>query len=147
MKSLAGIFVAMGMLIAAPSAFAVTPDEITDVLETQGYAVHSVSESMIAVNHQGMTVLIAVDGADGDVSYLTYLQDASRQNVGEEFINDYNYSVKFGRAYIDADGDVVIQMDRNAYGGVSLENVSSDFEVFLSLVQKFLMDVRNQVTV
>lgn len=146
MKKLAGIALSIGLFFAAPLAHAVTPSEISDVLEAQGYPVHAISESMLAVNYQGMTVLIAINGADGDVSYLTYLQNGS-DNVSEEFLNNYNYSVKFGRAFIDRDGDVVIQMDRNASGGVSLGNVASDFEVFISLVEKFLNDVSNQVTV
>lgn len=146
MKKLAGIFLALGMMVLTPSANAVTPDEITSVLEGQGYPVHAISDSMLAVNYQGMTVLIAINGVDGDVSYLTYLQGKGT-DVSEEFLNNYNYSVKFGRAFIDRDGDIVIQMDRNSSGGVSLKNIASDFEVFVSLVEKFLSDVSNQVTV
>ena len=64
--------------------------------------------------------------------------------VGYQFLNKFNNEVKFGRAYIDRDGDVAIQMDRNSAGGVSSENIESDFDVFLLLIQKFLTDLESQ---
>ena len=64
--------------------------------------------------------------------------------LGYQFLNKFNNEVKFGRAYIDRDGDVAIQMDRNSAGGVSAENIESDFDVFLLLIAKFLSDLESQ---
>jgi len=88
-----------------------------------------------------------VDGADGDVSYITYINGVSVDMLGYEFLSQFNSEVKFGRAYVDRDGDIALQMDRNSAGGVSAENIESDFDVFLILISKFLEDVeRIQIT-
>ncbi|MCA8895430.1 MAG: YbjN domain-containing protein, partial [Amphiplicatus sp.] len=62
-------------------------------------------------------------------------------DVGHEFLSKFNSEVKFGRAYVDRDGDIAIQMDRNSAGGVSIQNIESDFDVFLLLISRFLSDL------
>ncbi|MGV6800481.1 MAG: YbjN domain-containing protein [bacterium] len=147
MNKLVAIFASVFFFIAGSNAFAVTPKEISAIMEDNGYTVVDVSNNMVAVSYQGLAIMIAIDGADGDLSYLTYLVDVDSTTVGYEFLNRFNNEVKFGRAYVDRDGDVAIQMDRNASGGVSAENVESDFDVFLMLVYKFIEDIRSQTTV
>ena len=134
----------MFFLFAGSQAFAVSTDEITEAMETRGYTVVPVSEGIVAVMYQGIAVMIAVDGSDGDVSFLTYIEDVSADMLGLEFLNRFNNEVKFGRVYVDGDGDIALQMDRNASGGVSMDNIESDFEVFILLVQKFLTDLSEQ---
>ena len=85
--------------------------------------------------------LLRIDGADGDISYVTYLPGLSISDVGHEFLSKFNSEVKFGRAYVDRDGDIAIQMDRNSAGGVSIQNIESDFDVFLLLISRFLSDL------
>lgn len=136
------------MLAAAPltpaQAQKISKNEIADILSEQGYAVRDFSASMVAVNVGNYVVLVGVDGADGDISYLTFLGGISGNQLGYEFLNKFNNEVKFGRAYVDRDGDVAIQMDRNSSGGVSAENIESDFDVFLLLISKFLSDLESQ---
>jgi hypothetical protein len=140
--------VLMAVLFASfTSAFAITPQQISEAMEEKGYTVVDVSDSMVAVSYRGLSVLIAVNGSDGDVSYLTYVEDVNADMLGYELLNRFNNEVKFGRAYVDQDGDIAIQMDRNAVGGVTIENIESDFDVFVSLVAKFISDVNNQVAV
>lgn len=141
-------FLTIAIILAAwSSAFAITPEDISKAMEERGYTVVEVSDSMVAVSYRGLSVLIAVNGSDGDVSFLTYVEEIKGSMVGYEVLNRFNNEVKFGRAYIDQDGDVVIQMDRNSTGGVTIENVESDFEVFVLLVAKFIQDVSNQTAV
>ncbi len=119
----------------------ITKEAISETLEMQGYSVRDFQPNMIAVEVGDVTVLVGVFGSDGDISYFTYLNQISLNQVSHEFLSRFNSEVKFGRAYIDRDGDVAIQMDRNAAGGVSLKNIESDFDVFLLLVSKFLSDI------
>jgi len=102
---------------------------------------------MILVEVGEVNILVGVFGSDNDISYFTYLSDVSLNEVSHEFLSKFNSEVKFGRAYIDRDGDVTIQMDRNSSGGVSLKNIESDFDVFLLLVSKFLSDIESQGSV
>jgi len=136
------------VLAAAPlapaAAGSVSKSEISEILEGQGYSVRDFDRNMIAVVVSDYVVLVGVDGADGDISYITYLSGVSGNALGYAFLNKFNNEVKFGRAYVDRDGDVAIQMDRNAVGGVTAENIESDFDVFLLLISKFLSDLESQ---
>ena len=127
------------------AAHAVTPEQIKSAMDSKGYTVVNVSDNTVAVMYSGLAVMIAVDGRDGDVTYLAYLDDISADMLSYDFLNKYNNDIKFGRAFVDRQGDVAIQMDRNSQGGVSMRNVESDFNVFLSLVKKFVRDVNSQV--
>ena len=120
---------------------------IADALRAEGYSVQDVQPKMIAVTVGEHVVFVGLDGVDADVSYITYLSDVKFGLGGHSFMSDFNSEVKFGRAYIDSDGDVALQMDRNSAGGVTMENISSDFDVFLLLISKFLSDYESQDSV
>ncbi|MEL7491104.1 MAG: YbjN domain-containing protein [Pseudomonadota bacterium] len=151
MRRVLGLLAAATLAVApiAPAAAQsnVTKDAISQTLEMQGYSVREFQPNMIAVEVGEVTVLVGVFGSDGDISYFTYLNQISLNEVSHEFLSRFNSEVKFGRAYIDRDGDVTIQMDRNASGGISLKNIESDFDVFLLLVSKFLSDIERRGSV
>lgn len=144
------LFAAAFMMAAAPlaaSAAGISKAQIASAIGAKGYSVSELNPKMLSVNVGEHKVVIAVDGSDADVSYMTFLDDVRLGDGGHRFLSKFNSEVKFGRAYIDRDGDVVIQMDRNASGGVTLGNIESDFEVFLLLISKFLSDYRAQASV
>jgi hypothetical protein len=147
----AAIFAAALLMAAAPvagaSAAGVSKAQIAGAIGAKGYDVNELNPKMLSVNVGEHKVVIAVDGSDADVSYMTFLDDVRLGEGGHKFLSKFNSEVKFGRAYIDRDGDVVIQMDRNSSGGVTLGNIESDFEVFLLLISKFLSDYRAQGSV
>ncbi len=43
-------------------------------------------------------------------------------------VNNWNRDRRFGKAYIDSDGDVVIEMDVNLLGGVTPKNLDDTFD-------------------
>lgn len=137
-------------LVAAPlteaAARGVSKSEIAAALSDQGFAVQDFQPNILAVMVGEHVVLVGIDGADGDISYVTYIPDVSIAEVGHEFLSKFNSEVKFGRAYVDRDGDIAIQMDRNSAGGVSIQNIESDFDVFLLLISKFLSDLEARAT-
>jgi len=142
---------AAAILAAAPMSGAlaagVTKADIAQALTADGYAVQDFKKNMLAVKVGEHVVLVGVDGADADVSYITYINGITLGEGGHRFLSKFNSEVKFGRAYIDRDGDVALQMDRNSTGGVTLKNIESDFEVFLLLISKFISDYRAQGSV
>lgn len=141
------IFAVAMMLAAAPLAPAqagsISKNEISKILSEQGYNVRDYDATKLFVDVASYRILIALDGADGDITYVTWL-GLSGDEVSLSLLNKFNNEVKFGRAYVDRDGDVAIQMDRNVAGGVSAENIESDFDVFLLLISKFLSDLESQ---
>ena len=154
MVSKSALSVFAGALFAALATFSpvyaaggVTKAEIASALRGQGYQVQDVQPKMLAVTVGEHVIFVGLDGADADVSYITYLSDVDFGLGGHSFMSQFNSEVKFGRAYIDRDGDVALQMDRNSSGGVTIENVASDFDVFLLLISKFLSDYQAQGSV
>jgi len=141
---------AAAFLVTAPltgaAADAVSKGEIAEALSSQGYAVQNYDPSKIVVSVGEYSIVVAVDGADGDITYITWIPDLSIGDIGHEFLSKFNSEVKFGRAYVDSDGDITIQMDRNSAGGVSIQNIESDFDVFLLLISKFLSDIEARAT-
>ena len=129
--------------LSAALADNVSKDEIAKILSEQGYSVQDYDATKVYVDVAQYRIVVAVDGSDGDVSFLVW-PGIRANDVGYQFLNKFNNEVKFGRAYIDRDGDVAIQMDRNSAGGVSSANIESDFDVFLLLIQKFLTDLESQ---
>ncbi len=129
--------------LAGASAAGVTAESIEEMLSGE-YNARAVNSNRVEVQVSGHVILVAIAGLDGDISFLTWLSDVNSGDVGYQFINKFNNEVKFGRAYLDSAGDVILQMDRNASGGVSAKNIESDFEVFLMLITKFLSDLESQ---
>lgn len=146
MTAAAAAFLALASAGGALAAD-ISKAQIAQSLSAKGYSVQDFKPNMLAVVVGEHVVLVGVDGADADVSYISYMNDVSLGEGGAKFLSKFNSEVKFGRAYIDRDGDVALQMDRNSNGGVTMKNVESDFEVFLLLISKFLSDYRAQGSV
>ena len=142
--------VAAAVLAAAPLSEAlargVSKAEIAQALSSEGYSVRDFQADKLAVTVGDYTIVVIVDGPDADVSYVTWFPSLSIREIGHDFLSKFNSEVKFGRAYVDSDGDIAIQMDRNSAGGVSIENIKSDFEVFVLLASKFLSDVEGRAS-
>ena len=136
----AAAFLALAPFSSADAA-KVGKVELSEILTDKGYNVQDHGPNRVLVNVAGYSIIVAIDGADGDITYITWLSGVSGNDLGYKFLNSFNNAVKFGRAYVDRDGDVTIQMDRNSAGGVSAENIESDFDVFLLLISKFLSDL------
>ncbi len=137
------ITLAFAPVVQAQSA-SISTSEISRIMSEEGYATHDIDRNKIRVDAEGYSIVVAIRGADGDITYITWLNGISGSDVGLKLLNQFNNEVVFGRAYIDQDGDIAIQMDRNAAGGMTIENIKSDFDVFLLLISKFLSDLESQ---
>ena len=52
-------------------------------------------------------------------------------------VNEWNKSKRFGRAYIDGDGDPCVELDYDLEGGVSDEAIKVWFDTVTSIVRTF----------
>ncbi len=57
------------------------------------------------------------------------------------FVNSWNERFRFGRLYVDDEGDPHLEVDATLTGGVKRENIHVHFKVFLSLVQRLLQEL------
>ena len=131
--------------ISAANAAKVSKDEIVENLSAQGYAVQSVGKNSLFVRVAEYDIRIDLEGSDGDISYRAWLFEVDSKNVGYKVLNQFNNDTKFGRVYVDKDGDLTLQMDRNSTGGSSIKNIESDFDVFLMLIYTFMTHIESQV--
>jgi len=145
MSNIAAVIIASAVMVFASGAAAQKLDAsaIGEILEAESYSVSEFGSDMVAVTVADQVVLIGTEGPDADISYIAYIPGLTEDMVGYEFLNNFNNAIKFGRVYVDGEGDVVVQYDRNAAGGVSPENIVEDFELFLDLVSLFLSELAN----
>lgn len=144
LKSIVAALAATAIIVTASAQEVVSAARIGEILKEASYSVREFGSDMVAVSVGDQIVLVGTEGPDADISYIAYIAGLNEENVGLEFLNDFNNQIKFGRVYFDDDGDVVVQYDRNAAGGVSEENVLDDFELFLDLISVFLSEVADR---
>ncbi|MFN0113546.1 MAG: YbjN domain-containing protein [Paracoccaceae bacterium] len=66
------------------------------------------------------------DGKDcTDIQFWSYLP-APQDALGA--VNDWNRERRFGKAYVDSEGDIAIEFDVNLWGGVSPKNLDDTFD-------------------
>lgn len=147
MRGILAIAAAVFVVLAPAGAMAakVSKSEIAQTLSSQGYSVQDVGPNTLFVRVADYDIRIDIMGPDGDISYRTWLFEVDAKDVSYKVLNQFNNDVKFGRVYVDDDGDLTLQMDRNGAGGSSLANIESDFDVFLMLISSFMDHLESQV--
>lgn len=68
---------------------------------------------------------------------------AEDQKVGMAAINDWNRNYRFGKAYLDAENDPVIEYDISLEGGVSRQNLDESLETWSEVISGFEEKVIN----
>ena len=143
-------FLILAILLAGTAARAGETGYLID-----GSDVDSIVE--IARNYGSATIETQVSGNPKiaaraeNTAYAVYFQNCSAPRACDdmnlyagflnshptaELINDWNMKKRFGRAYIDPDGDAALEMDINLKNGVSPANLSASFAIWrLMLVQ------------
>ncbi|AKR56054.1 hypothetical protein GCM10011321_07160 [Youhaiella tibetensis] len=54
-----------------------------------------------------------------------------------DVINAWNRDKRFGKAYLDSDGDAVVEMDLNLEHGISTDNLDADISVWSLVVGQY----------
>jgi len=95
-------------------------------------------------------------GKVGGIQYAVYFMNCSKNKNCEdlnfyagfldlkpslEVINDWNREKRFGKAYLDADKDAVIEMDLNLEHGVSSDNLDAAFSVWELVVDQYTQHI------
>jgi hypothetical protein len=97
-----------------------------------------------------------ISGTTGDIPYEVYFMNCTDHTACEDLnlyagfldlrpkpdvINTWNRDKRFGKAYLDKDGDAVVEMDINLEHGISSENLDADFAVWALVVEQFAKHV------
>lgn len=121
---------------ATPELFdSFTDEQIIEVLENDGYSnVEQVEEGLVLVEIDGDKYLIFNDNMDGDLYTYYGLSDV---DVSYKAINEWNRDYRLSRAYIDEENDPVIESDLLGNAGMTKEQLSEFFDVFVGSVEFF----------
>lgn len=87
-----------------------------------------------------MPVLALVGSYEGRSIMMYFV--ASVEDVDVAWVNDWNAQQRWSRAYLDHDGDPVLESDLSLHGGVTRENVRIFLEGYYQSLGLFLQRLR-----
>lgn len=129
--------VAVALMLAGPASAQqmrerITAEQLTGLLRDKGLEGK--------VNENG-NVIVQVNGS----KIVYFIKDQTMQayfglrgtSANVNSINEWNKSKRFGRAYIDGDGDPCVELDFDLEGGVSEESIKVWFDTVNLIVRSF----------
>ncbi len=126
---------------------ATMPDKILEI--AKGFGPASLDKDYVGdpritgrIDGQKYTILFygCVNGKDcDDIQFYTYWTGG--RNVTLDKINEWNRNTKFGKAYLDTDGDTTLEMTVNIDYGVSAKNLENNFSWWNKTVQSVVQNI------
>ncbi|MGV6858214.1 MAG: YbjN domain-containing protein [bacterium] len=102
--------------------------ELKDIVVGEGYgSVKIKGDDRVIFKSSGRTFVLALYD-DGD---LQLYYGASGVQVTPKDINEWNRTKRLSRAYIDSEGDIALEADQFANGGLTREMVQDMIKVFV----------------
>lgn len=125
---------------AAETMSRITGQEIFTILKEEGYSPSLVKPSVVAMKIEGMKTAIIV--ADDNESIQSYTGFKSKNATLHE-VNEWNKKKRFSRAYLDNDGDLIIELDLDLSGGISKERIIDFVRTVRTSVPAFVKQFRD----
>lgn len=151
---LASFLMLAGAALAAPAnaqlVSAANPESVASALRAQGYQAELTKDSdgdpMIRSGTGGTKFIILFFGctANSNCATIQFYAGYSDVQVTHQRVNEWNKTRRFGRAYIDNEGDPVVEMDLDLDdGGMSRALFEDNVEFWTSVVdgyRRFLIE-------
>ena len=149
MSARMAVLVATGLLMAAPThaqmVKAQDPEGVTAAMKAAGFTVSlgtdGVGEPMISSAHDGTQFKVLFYNCTAKRDCATIQLRSSYDiaaAVSLETINGWNRAQRFGRAYLDAESDPVLEMDVDLDdGGLSRALFTDNLEFWTSILGRF----------
>lgn len=119
-------------------------DVILDVAKGYGSAVleeDDVGDPMITGRLEGHKYLVLWEACDDECSVLRFQAGWSDTEATVDTVNTWNEESLFGKAFIDDEGDPVVEMTVNLDHGVSRKNLDDTFEWWREVLRSFVSEV------
>ncbi|MFA7431753.1 MAG: YbjN domain-containing protein [Rhodospirillaceae bacterium] len=141
------LFAVMALGTGAASAQATSPaiskisaQEAKGLFRDLGYtSVEVDSDGDIIVNMQGMRVLVLVGSAKGTSIQMRFSMTGTEATMGK--VNTWNKTKMYSRAYLDDNGDPVLEAEQDLAGGVSIERLKDFIKTYGVSLTAFLREV------
>ncbi len=109
----------------------VTDAQMQKILRGMGFEVTVMKANRYRFQLDGYTVVLFNEGENMQL-YAGFKNKASLQQI-----NEWNKTKRFSRAYVDDEGDAVIEADLDFAGGVTKETVEEFIKTFRGSIQLF----------
>lgn len=138
----------LGMGIAAPASAqnvsAKNPASIAEVIKGKGFTTEITKDDggdpMIKADGNGVKFIVLFYGctANKDCTTISFYAGWSGSKADANKINEWNSGQRFGRAYIDKEGDPAIEMDVDLDdGGMSKLLFEDNVEFWMSVMSAY----------
>lgn len=123
----------------------ITPEIAARVLQSVGFKGGEVlrfnNNQMqgLKMDLNGNPVAVVLTNCEGDGcgSYF-FLMDFGRQQINADFINKFNSNTRFSKLYIANNGNAILQLDGQLYGGVSADNFALNGALFVNAFKSLM---------
>ncbi len=125
-------FVLAGPVSAQRMREQITAEQLTGLLRDKGLegTVNERGNVVVTANNSKIVFFIS-----GQTMQAYFGLRGTSANVNT--VNEWNKTKRFGRAYIDAEGDPVVELDYDLEGGVSDESIKVWFDTVTAIVRSF----------
>lgn len=140
---------ALFVVVAVPATMARAESPVLTAISTQqaeglfrdmGFTgIETDSDGDLIVTMQGMRVLVLVGSAKGQMMQFRFAIAGSDANMRK--INDWNRTKQYSRAYLDDDGDPVLESEQDLTGGVTLDRLRDFIKTYNTSLSVFLKEV------
>lgn len=147
-KFLAALVLVLGISFTAPAAEAgtrraqesFTPQQLRTLVRDAGFDdVRIDGDGDLIVEMQGYVVLILAGSYDNKNLQIRFAIVSN--DVDMDDINRWNREKRFTSAYLDGDGDPVLEMDVDYEGGITRERIKDALTTFDRSLRVFLREV------
>lgn len=115
----------------------ISAQRVVELLGQAGFTGAEIdSDQDVLVNMQGYRVLILVGSYQGKNLSMKFALAGTKAN--HQIVNQFDLEKRFGRAYLDGDGDPVLESDLDLEGGVTEARVLDYFRTYNQLMVHFL---------
>ena len=128
---------AFAVLLAGPVSAQQTRDRITaeqlnGLLRDKGMTGQINERGNVVVNQNGTKIVFFIQGQTMQAYY-----GLSGTSANVQLVNEWNKSKRFGRGYIDDEGDPCVELDYDLEGGVSDDSIKVWFDTVTAIVRAF----------
>jgi len=118
----------------------VTPQQVQAYLGELGFTGSSIDkDGDIFVNMQGHRVLLLIGSYEGRCVSPRFAMAGTKATM--ETVNTWNKDMRFSRAFLDSDGDPVLEADLDMDGGVTVDRVKDFLRTYSMSLTRFLQAI------
>ena len=124
----------------APAVFdAMLPADVGRMLEAMSLEGKEIGDDAIGVTVGGVKMILFLRPG----SLQLYAAFAATPATDLARLNEWNRAVRYAKAYLDGEGNAVLEADFPLHGGVTEEAVREWVSIYVACLQRFVTDLLN----